>query len=113
MLLPRLVLWLCRCLAASSTVGRSGGSSDRRGGSRTRVRTRRPPKPCSAASGSTAPRSVFDRFHVVDSGTERIWDDSIGPQPTGAISVAPAPEPTRRDRAMPLDRDVIVLPARS
>jgi Peptidase family M23 len=52
---------------------------------------------------------VFDRFDVVGYETERIWDDNVGLQPNGTIPVAPAAQPTRRQRAMPLDRDVIVF----
>jgi len=52
---------------------------------------------------------VFDRFDVVGYETERIWDDTLGLQPNGTIPVAPAAQPTRRQRAMPLDRDVIVF----
>jgi peptidase M23-like protein len=52
---------------------------------------------------------VFDRFDVVGYETERIFDDNLGLQPNGTIPVAPAAPPTRRQRAMPLDRDVIVF----
>jgi hypothetical protein len=55
---------------------------------------------------------VFERFDVVGYLTERIWDDNIGLQPTGTLPVTPAPQPFRRERAMPLDRDVIVFPPR-
>jgi Peptidase family M23 len=54
---------------------------------------------------------VFDRFDVVGYLEERIWDDNIGLH-EGPLPVAPALEPFRRERAMPLDRDVIVFPPR-
>jgi hypothetical protein len=53
---------------------------------------------------------VFDRFDLVGYLTERIWDDDIGLQPTGTLPIAPADEPTRRSRVLPLDWDVIVFP---
>src|SRR5262249_3274509 len=58
-----------------------------------------------------SPPFVFERFEVVGYETERIWDDNLGLQPSGTLPIAPAAHPTQRQRAMPLDRDVIVFSA--
>jgi hypothetical protein len=55
---------------------------------------------------------VFERFDLVGRETERIWDDNIGLQPTGAIPFAPAADPGTRRDALPLDRDVVTFPSR-
>ena len=60
-------------------------------------------------SGSAGHR--FKRLDLVGQVTERIWDDSIGLQPTGLLPFAPARQPGRRLREMPLDRNVISFPA--
>jgi hypothetical protein len=54
---------------------------------------------------------VFDRFELVGQITERIWDDDLGLQPTPVLPYAPARNPGPRRKEMPLDRNVIVLPA--
>ena len=53
----------------------------------------------------------FARFELVGQVTERIWDDNLGLQPTGMLPVAPAQDPGRRRREMPLDRNVVVFPS--
>jgi hypothetical protein len=65
-----------------------------------------------AASVLTDPTPFrFNRFDLVGQVTERIWDDNIGPQPTGLLPFAPAGQPGRRRREMPLDRNVRSFPA--
>jgi Peptidase family M23 len=46
---------------------------------------------------------------VVTEGTERIWDDNLGLQPTGELPYAAARDPGPRRREMPLDRDIITF----
>jgi hypothetical protein len=54
-----------------------------------------------------SPPYVFDRFELVGQVTERIWDDIIGLQPTGALPYTPALDAGPRTSQMPLDRNVI------
>jgi hypothetical protein len=56
-----------------------------------------------------SPPFRFARFDLVGQLTERIWDDNLGLQPTGALPIAPAQDAGRRQREMPLDRNVIVF----
>jgi hypothetical protein len=56
-----------------------------------------------------SPPYVFNRFEVVGQVTDRIWDDIIGLQPTGALPYMPAPDAGPRRSQMPLDRNVIRL----
>jgi Peptidase family M23 len=58
-----------------------------------------------------SPPFRFNRFDLVGQVTERIWDDNIGLQPTGLLPFAPARQPGRRRRQMPLDRNVVSFPA--
>jgi hypothetical protein len=54
-----------------------------------------------------SPPYTFDRFELVGQITERIWDDTIGLQPTGTLPFIPAPDAGPRMGQMPLDRNVI------
>ena len=51
---------------------------------------------------------AFDRFTLLGSITERIWDDDLGLQPTGQLPFETT-DPSARENEMPLDRDVIRL----
>jgi hypothetical protein len=49
---------------------------------------------------------VFDRFTLLGSVSERIWDDNLGEQPTGQLPIVKAP-PSKRTNELPLDRTVV------
>lgn len=53
---------------------------------------------------------AFERFELTGRMTRRIWDDDLGLQPTGTLPIVPARNAGPRRNAMPLDKDVIVLP---
>lgn len=50
---------------------------------------------------------VFDHFDLQGQITQRIWDENIGLQPTGALPFVAASPPSMRQNEMPLDRNVI------
>jgi hypothetical protein len=54
-----------------------------------------------------SPPFVFDRFQLLGTITDRIWDDNLGLQPNGTLPFQAAPRPGRRTDEMPLDRDVV------
>jgi hypothetical protein len=49
---------------------------------------------------------VFDRFTLLGSVSERIWDDNLGEQPTGQLPFDKA-DPSERTNELPLDRTVV------
>jgi hypothetical protein len=55
---------------------------------------------------------VFDKFTLPGRITERLWDDNLGLQPTGALPFEAASPVTQRRNEMPLDRSVVQFPAR-
>jgi hypothetical protein len=54
---------------------------------------------------------VFGRFDLLGHVPERIWDENMYLQPTGMLPFVPAAHAGTRMRQLPLDRDVISLPA--
>lgn len=49
---------------------------------------------------------VFDRFTLLGSVSERIWDDDLGLQPTGQLPYDQI-DPSERENELPLDRTVV------
>jgi len=50
---------------------------------------------------------AFDSFTLLGRVPERLWDDNLGVQATGALPFEAANPPSMRTNQMPLDRDVI------
>jgi hypothetical protein len=50
---------------------------------------------------------VFDRFQFLGQITEPFSDETLGLRPNGRLQFAPAGRPGRRQREMPLDRNVL------
>jgi len=50
---------------------------------------------------------AFDSFTLLGRIPERLWDDNLGLQPTGALPFQPANPSSTRTSQMPLDRDVV------
>jgi hypothetical protein len=50
---------------------------------------------------------AFDSFTLLGRITDRIWDDTMGLEPTGTLPFAPATPASPRTNEPPLDRDVV------